>query len=57
MADYVFSCHTIANLRQIEVGLFKVFPRLKRLVVQTAAPAGQTVQRLTPSASRIVLEP
>ena len=57
VADYVFSCHTIANLRQIEVGLFKVFPRLKRLVVQTAGQAGQTVQRLTPSASRIVLEP
>ena len=57
VADYVFSCHTIGNLRQIEVGLFKVFPRLKRLVVQTAGPAGQTVQRLTPSASRVVLEP
>ena len=57
VADYVFSCLKIADLRQIEVGLFKAFPKLKRLLVQTAGPAGQTAQRLTPSASRIVLKP
>lgn len=55
--DYVFTCRQMSALSGIEVGLFKAFPKMKRLSVQVAGKGGQSAQRLTPQAARIVFKP
>lgn len=55
--EYVFSCRQMSALNGIEVGLFKAFPKMKRLSVQVAGKGGQSAQRLTPQAARIVFKP
>ena len=52
-ADVAFDC--VQPPRFVEVGLFRAFPRIKRLDVQTATPAGQRKLALTGSAPRIEL--
>lgn len=54
---YVFTCRQMSALSAIEVGLFKAFPKMKRLSVQVAGKGGQSAQRLTPQAARIVFKP
>ncbi len=50
-ADFSFTC--ASPPRELEVKLFAAFPRLKRLDVQLATPAGQAAHRLGPGKNRI----
>jgi len=46
--EYVFRCENPAALRELEVGLFQHFPKLRRLDVQVAGPRGQSAASLSP---------
>lgn len=52
-ADFEFAC--LAAPAFVEIGLFKAFPRLARLEVQTATERGQRKQLLVRPASRVDL--
>jgi hypothetical protein len=52
-ADFEFGCKAAPAF--VEVGLFKAFPRLARLDVQTATPKGQSKQVLVRPAQRVEL--
>ena len=52
-AEFRFSCQRAPAF--VEVGLFKAFPRMTRLDVQTATPAGQRRWSLKRPAQRIEL--
>lgn len=47
-ADFRWQCRHLPALRGIETRLFAAFPRLKRIGVDFAGPAGQQAGRLTP---------
>lgn len=51
--SFVFRCENAAALRDIEVGLFASFPKLRRIDVQVAGPRGQSATRLSPQQRRI----
>jgi hypothetical protein len=51
--EFVFRCERPANLRDMEVKLFDVFPQLKRLDVQVAAPGGQKAAKLSSENRRV----
>ena len=44
--EFVFDCQDTSKVRQIDVGLFDVFPNMKRVDVQAATPAGQIKRTL-----------
>lgn len=52
---FVFACTDATRAAQVELGLFKAFPRLQRLEVQVAGPRGQSKQALKRPAARVVL--
>lgn len=52
-AEFIFNCAHPEALRDLEVGLFRDFPHLRRLDVQVAGPRGQAAARLTPGQRRI----
>lgn len=52
-AEFAFDCAQAP--RFVDVGLFKAFPRIQRLEVQAATPAGQRKLTLNRSATRIEL--
>jgi hypothetical protein len=54
-AEYEFRCREPLKLRDIEVRLFQVFPRLQGITVSIAGPKGQAEVRLTPKRTRIPL--
>jgi hypothetical protein len=51
--SFVFRCADPAALRDLEVGLFASFPKLRRLDVQVAGPRGQSATRLSPQQRRV----
>jgi hypothetical protein len=51
--EFVFRCERPASLRDMEVKLFDVFPQLKRLDVQVAAPTGQKAAKLSSGNRRV----
>lgn len=51
-ADFRWQCRHLPALRGIETRLFVAFPRLKRIGVDFAGPAGQQAGRLTPEVTR-----
>ncbi len=51
--SFVFRCADAAALRDLEVGLFASFPKLRRLDVQVAGPRGQSAARLSPQQRRV----
>ena len=53
-AEFIFTCQNPAALNQIEVGLFKAFPALKRIEAQLVTPRGQKAAKLTPRANRLI---
>jgi hypothetical protein len=50
-----FRCTDAARATQLEVGLFRLFPRLKRLDVQLATAKGQSRATLKPAVPRLTL--
>jgi hypothetical protein len=52
-AHYVYRCAHPDRLDALEVRLFKTFPRLERLDVQSVGPRGQSAARLTPASPRL----
>ncbi len=54
-ATWNYDCKVPAELRQIQVGLFKAFSGFMRLEVQIAGPRGQARRSLTPASPSIVL--
>jgi Protein of unknown function (DUF2796) len=55
-AGFAFDCANASRAGFIEVGLFKAFPRLRRLDVQVATGQAQLRRTLTPQASRLTLK-
>ncbi|EXI73850.1 MAG: hypothetical protein AW07_01986 [Candidatus Accumulibacter sp. SK-11] len=51
--SFVFRCENAAALRDLEVGLFASFPKLRRIDVQVAGPRGQSAARLSPQQRRV----
>ncbi len=51
--SFVFRCEDAAALRDLDVGLFASFPKLRRLDVQVAGPRGQSAARLSPQQRRV----
>lgn len=51
--SFVFRCQDPAALRDLEVGLFASFPKLRRIDVQVAGPRGQSAARLSPQQRRV----
>ena len=56
-ADIRFDCQQPASARQVEIGLFKAFPRLQRLDVQAATPKRQFKRSLKRPDGTLVLVP
>jgi hypothetical protein len=54
-AEWRWQCARPAALTHVDVGLFKVFPRLKELKVQIVAAQGQRAAVLKPKAARLKL--
>jgi hypothetical protein len=52
-AEWRWQCAQPAALAHLDVGLFKAFPRLKELRVQTVTPQGQKAAVLKPGAARL----
>jgi hypothetical protein len=55
-ADYMFKCAQPGQLRKLELGLFDVFKRLRRIEVQVAGPKGQRKQTLERPARSVELQ-
>jgi hypothetical protein len=51
--EFVFRCENPTALRDLEVGLFQRFPKLKTLDVQVAGARGQSAAKLSPKQRRI----
>ena len=54
-ASYEFSCAQPQHLRQLELGLFEAYPRIQRIDVQIAGPAGQSKLTLKRPARSVAL--
>ncbi|MDR1311888.1 MAG: DUF2796 domain-containing protein [Burkholderiaceae bacterium] len=52
-AEFAYRCQNPQALTYIRTGLFKSFPRLKRVDMQIAGPKGQRAARLTPRSNVI----
>ena len=52
-AAWVFHCSTPQALQELDVGLFRAFPSLRRLDVAVAGPRKQSSARLTPQSSTL----
>lgn len=52
-AQYIFSCSGTNKLRFIDVALFDVFPRVKRIKASVAGTARQSATTLTPAKRRL----
>lgn len=52
-AVWVFHCSTPQALHELDVGLFRAFPGLRRLDAAVAGPRKQSSARLTPQSTRL----
>ncbi|EWS55460.1 DUF2796 domain-containing protein [Methylibium sp. T29] len=52
---FVFACADTARASQVDIGLFKAFPKLQQLDVQVAGPHGQSRQTLKRPANKLTL--
>jgi hypothetical protein len=52
-AAWVFRCSAPEALQELDVGLFRAFPGLRRLDVALAGPRKQSSARLTPQSTRL----
>ena len=56
-AKYQFECNSIADLEEIEVGVFNLYPGVQRIDVQGLLSEGQMAVTLRPNSNKIVLNP
>jgi Protein of unknown function (DUF2796) len=52
-AEWTFECKQPNSIKGLSVGLFKAFPRLNQLQVQTVLPSKQFGAKLTPTQTRL----